>query len=96
MNPFLQWLENLFRQQRDAMACLVVSLLPLPLFVMFLVMPVIAQSSEQWQGLYLQERVPFSQIVLSMVIAAQLLIARRAWQLRNAEAGCFIARIDRQ
>lgn len=85
MSALIQWLENLFRQQRDAMACLVVVLLPLPLFALFLVMPVIAQSSEQWRHIYQQERVSFSQIVLVMVISAQLLIARRAWQLRNVD-----------
>lgn len=85
MSALIQWLENLFRQQRDAMACLVVVLLPLPLFGLFLVMPVIAQSSEQWRHIYQQERVSFSQIVLVMVISAQLLIARRAWQLRNVD-----------
>lgn len=85
MSALIQWLENLFRQQRDAMACLVVALLPLPLFTMFLVMPVIAQSSEQWRHIYQHDRVPFSQIVLVMVISAQLLIARSAWKLRNVD-----------
>lgn len=85
MYALIQWLENLFRQQRDAMACLVVTLLPLPLFTMFLVMPVIAQSSEQWRHIYQHDRVPFTQIVLVLVMSAQLLIARQAWQLRNAD-----------
>lgn len=85
MSALIRWLESLFRQQRDAMACLVVSLLPLPLFILFLVMPVIAQTNPQWAELYRQERVPFSQVVLLLVMAAQLLIARRAWQLRKAD-----------
>lgn len=85
MSAPLRWLEKLFRQQRDAMACLVISLVPLPLFTVFLFMPLAAQMSEQWSHIYRQERVPFSQVVLVMVMATQLLIARRAWQLRKAE-----------
>lgn len=85
MHALIQWLENLFRQQRDAMACLTVSLLPLPLFAVFVMMPLIAQSSGEWAGIYRHERIPFSQVVLVLDMSALLLIARRAWQLRKAD-----------
>ena len=85
MNSLIPWLESLFRQRRDSLACLVTAILPLPLLLVFWVMPMIAQMKPEWAGLYRWDRVPFSQAVLALVIALSMVLARRAWHLRSDE-----------
>lgn len=83
MQRLMLWLEGWLRQQRDVTACLVLSTLPLPLFLLFLLMPLIAAASPQWQHIYNPQLLPFSQSVLLLVIAALSGVAISCWRLRH-------------
>lgn len=83
MQRLIIWLEHWFRHQRDVTACLVLSSLPLPLLLMFLLMPWIAAANPQWQAIYNSALLPFCQSVLLLVIAALTGVAISCWRLRR-------------
>ena len=83
MNALILWLEDQFHQQRDVTGCLVMAALPLPLFLLFLVMPWVAQTDPAWQGIYNQDLLPFTQIMLALVLACQLAVAVLSWGQRH-------------
>lgn len=85
MKAWLLWLESWFRQQRDITACLVTSALPVPLFVVFILMPFLAMADKEYQNIYNWEAVPFTQIVV--VLCSFLLsgVAVFSWSRRTSE-----------
>lgn len=85
MNALILWLEDQFRQQRDINGCLVMSTLPLPMFLLFLLMPWVARTDAAWSTIYNQELLPFTQIVLVLVLLAQVAIGVISW--RNRDCG---------
>ena len=84
MQAWLLWLESWFRQQRDISACLVISLLPLPLFFVFVLMPITAMADKQYQDIYNWEVVPFTQVVLVLSFILLSGIALFCWYRRES------------
>lgn len=82
MKNWLQWLELWFREQRDVSGCLVLSALPLPLYVVFIVMPVLAQVQPDARNIYNNDLVMFAQLVMLAVVAVNSGIAAFCWQNR--------------
>ncbi|HVK98518.1 MAG TPA: GGDEF domain-containing protein [Dongiaceae bacterium] len=83
MSGLILWLEDKFRQQQDSTGCLVMATLPFPLFLLFLVMPWIAQTDPAWHNIYNHDLLSFVQIMLGLVLAGQLVVAAIAWQQRH-------------
>ena len=86
MKNWLQWLELWFREQRDISACLVLSALPLPLYFVFILLPLLAQIQGQAQPIYQQDLVLFSELLLLGVCAVSSGIAVYCWQHRFSTA----------
>lgn len=86
MNALILWLEDQFRLQRDINGCLVMSILPLPLFLLFLTIPWVAQADPAWSAIYNRDLLPFTQIMLGLVILCQLGIGAASWVNRHCGA----------
>ena len=84
MQAWLLWLESWFRQQRDITACLVISLLPIPLYLIFNLMPLVAALDEEYQGIYDWEVVPFIQIIVGCCTLVLCGVAMFCWSRRRS------------
>lgn len=85
MKVWLLWLETWFRQQRDVTACLVTSALPVPLFMMFIMMPFLAMADKEYQNIYNWDAVPFTQIVVVLCTFLLSGVAVFCWSRRTSE-----------
>ncbi|RLT93052.1 GGDEF domain-containing protein [Ketobacter sp.] len=85
MQAWLLWLESWFRQQRDITACLVMSLLPFPLYLVFLLMPFVAMADPEYQGIYNWEVVPFIQIIVLLCALVLAGVAVYCWSRRRSD-----------
>lgn len=85
MQVWLLWLERWFRQQRDITACLVISLLPFPIYLIFLLMPIVAMLNQEYQGIYNWEVVPFVQIIVALSSFVLASVALFCWSRRSSD-----------
>ncbi len=85
MQAWLLWLECWFRQQRDITGCLVISALPLPLFLVFFLMPFVATANPQYQAIYNWDVVPFTQVILVFSFLVLGAVAAFCWSRRTSD-----------
>lgn len=82
-NPLLDWLDRWLNQRRDAVACLILSALALPIFSICLAMPSIARQRPEWYALYDATWTPLVQLALLLVVVALAVSFVCAWLLRR-------------
>jgi len=85
MAHWLPWLETRLREQRDITACLVVSGIQLPLYLVFLCMPLVAAGQLEYQHIYNWNVVPFTQIIVGASTLILAAIARFCWVRRGSD-----------
>lgn len=85
MAPWLLWLEGRLREQRDITSCLLLAGIQLPLYLVFLSMPVIAGSQQAYQHIYQWDVVHFTNIVVGASALGLMAIALFCWGRRGSD-----------
>lgn len=80
-----RWLEAVLRERKDTTACLAITLITLPVMLMFTLMPWVAAGREDIKALYHWELLTQLNVVLIGVCGLLIFIAARSWSLRNWE-----------